>query len=104
MTPTLKLYGLLAIGGAVATTLDALGSTANVISLPLEALLFFNGIVLLLMVVDWAQVSGPQRAIAQREPLPRLSIGRDNPVTLKVSAPKAAAKLQIFDRYPADLD
>ncbi|MEM1293555.1 MAG: DUF58 domain-containing protein [Cyanobacteria bacterium P01_H01_bin.162] len=104
MTPTLKLYGLLAIGGAVATTLDALGPTANVISLPLEALLFFNGIVLLLMVLDWAQVNGPQRAIVQREPLPRLSIGRDNPVTLKVSAPKAAAKLQIFDRYPADFD
>ncbi|MEM9117678.1 MAG: DUF58 domain-containing protein [Cyanobacteria bacterium P01_F01_bin.56] len=104
MTPTLKLYGLLAIGGAVATTLDALGPTANVISLPLEALLFFNGIVLLLMVLDWAQVNGPQRASVQREPLPRLSIGRDNPVTLKVSAPKAAAKLQIFDRYPADFD
>ncbi|RZM79741.1 DUF58 domain-containing protein [Leptolyngbya iicbica] len=104
MTPTLKLYGLLAISGGIATALDALGSTEAVITFPLEAMLFINGIILLLMVVDWAQVNGPQRAIAQREKLPRLSIGRDNPVTLKVSAPKAAAKLQIFDRYPTDFD
>jgi len=104
MTPTLKLYGLLAIAGGVATALDALGPTEAVISLPLEAMLFVNGMILLLMVVDWAQVNGPQRAIAQRKKLPRLSIGRDNPVTLKVSAPKAAAKLQIFDRYPTDFD
>lgn len=104
MTPTLKLYGLLAIGGAIATALDALAPTETVLSFPLEAMLFFNGVVLLVMVVDWAQVSGPQRAIANREKLPRLSIGRDNPVTLKVSAPKAAARLQIFDRYPAAFD
>ncbi|MEM6520725.1 MAG: DUF58 domain-containing protein [Cyanobacteria bacterium P01_D01_bin.71] len=104
MTPTLKLYGLLAMGGAIATTLDALSPSESVISFPLEAMLFFNGVVLLLMVVDWAQVSGQQRAIAKREQLPRLSIGRDNPVTLKVTAPKARAQLQIFDRYPPEFD
>jgi len=104
MTPTLKLYGLLALGGAIATALDALSPTAATLSFPLEALLFFNGVVLLIMELDLAQVGGPPWAIANREQLPRLSIGRDNPVTLKVSAPKAAAKLQIFDRYPTDFD
>lgn len=102
MTPTLRLYSLLALGGIVATTLDALAPTERLFSVPLEMLLLFNGIVLLAMLVDWAQVSGPQRAIAAREKLPRLSIGRDNPVTLKVSAPRAAAQLQIFDRYPPE--
>ncbi|MGF1457573.1 MAG: DUF58 domain-containing protein [Leptolyngbyaceae cyanobacterium] len=104
MTPTLRLYGLLAMGGVIATTLDALSPSATVLSFPLEAMLFFDGVVLLLMVVDWAQVNGAQRAQVAREPLPRLSIGRDNPVTLKATAPKAPAQLQIFDRYPSDFD
>jgi len=104
MTPTLRLYGLLALGGVFATALDALAPTEAVLSFPLELMLLFDGLVLLVMGVDWAQVSGPQRAIATREQLPRLSIGRDNPVTLKVSAPKAAARLQIFDRYPPEFD
>ncbi|HEY9887142.1 MAG TPA: DUF58 domain-containing protein [Candidatus Obscuribacterales bacterium] len=104
MTPTLKLYGLLAIAGIAATTLKALTPTGVFFSLPLELMLGMDGLLLALMVVDWAQVTGPQRAIATREKLPRLSIGRDNPVTLKVSAPRTAAKLQIFDRYPPEFD
>ncbi|MGD1927341.1 MAG: DUF58 domain-containing protein [Leptolyngbyaceae cyanobacterium] len=104
MTPTLKFYGLLATGGVVATALNALAPTQNIFSFPLEGMLVFDGVMLLVMLVDWAQVNGQQRAIATRTKLPRLSIGRDNPVTIEVSAPKAAAKLQIFDRYPVDFD
>lgn len=101
MTPTLKLYGLLAVGGAVATALKALGPAETAISFPLEAMLFFDGMLLLIALVDWLQVSGERRAIAQREKLPRLSIGRDNPVTLKVSTARGTT-VQIFDRYPVE--
>lgn len=102
MTPTLRLYGLLVCTGAIATALDATTPGENVLSFPLEFMLVVNGLLLLLMLADWAQVSGGRRAIVQRETLPRLSIGRDNPVTLTVSAPKAAARLDIFDRYPPE--
>lgn len=104
MTPTLKLYGLLALSGAIATALSGLAPTDTFFSFPLEAMLLVDGLLLLVMVVDWAQVSGAQRAIATREKLPRLSIGRQNPVTLKLTAPKAATKLQVFDRYPPEFD
>ena len=104
MTPTLRLYGLLALGGLAATAMDALTSPVRVFSFPLEAMLLFDGLVLLVMLVDWAQVKGSQRAIATREKPPRLSIGRDNPVTLKVSTSRAAARLQIFDCYPVEFD
>ncbi|MDB9528886.1 DUF58 domain-containing protein [Oscillatoria sp. CS-180] len=104
MSPTLKLYGLLAAGGAIATAMNALsGPSETFLSFPLEAMLLFDGFVLLVALIDWAQVSDQQRAKVRREKLPRLSIGRDNPVTIHVSTMKAAT-LQIFDRYPNDFD
>ncbi|NER80035.1 MAG: DUF58 domain-containing protein [Leptolyngbya sp. SIO1D8] len=104
MTPTLRLYGLLVIGGAIATLLNALAPSSNPFSAPLAAMLVFDGAVLCLMLLDGAQVNGARRAIVQREKLPRLSIGRDNPVTLTVSAPKTSVTLQIYDRYPPEFD
>jgi uncharacterized protein (DUF58 family) len=102
MTPTRKLYGLLALGGVIATILEALDPSGNLFTVSLTAMLGFNGAVLAVMVLDWAQVSEANRAIVRRDSLPRLSIGRNNPVALQVSAPKAPARLQIFDRYPPE--
>lgn len=104
MTPTLRLYGLLIVGGVVATLLNAMTPSDNPFSAPLGLMLLFDGIVILLMFLDGWQVTGQQQAIVRREKLPRLSIGRDNPVTLKVSAPSTAVTLQIYDRYPAEFD
>lgn len=104
MTPTLRLYGLLMVGGVVATLLNAMAPSVNPFSAPLGVMLLFDGVVILLMFLDGWQVTGRQQAIVRREKLPRLSIGRDNPVTLKVSAPGAAVTLQIYDRYPAEFD
>ena len=104
MTPTLRLYGLLVIGGTIATLLNALAPSENPVSAPLGAMLLFDGAVFMLMLIDGIQVRGVQRAIVRREKLPRLSIGRDNPVTLTVSAPRTAAMLQIYDRYPPEFD
>lgn len=104
MTPTLRFYGLLILGGVVATLLNAMAPSDNPFSAPLGLLLLFDGVVILLMFLDGLQVMGRQQAIVRREKLPRLSIGRENPVTLKVSAPRAAVNLQIYDRYPAAFD
>ncbi len=104
MTPTLRLYGFLALGGVVATLMSAIAPSEQFFSFPLEVMLLFDAGVLLAAMVDWAQVNGAHRAIVTREKLPRLSIGRENPVTLTVKAPRARADLQIFDCYPADFD
>jgi uncharacterized protein (DUF58 family) len=37
-----------------------------------------------------------------RHPLPRLSIGRDNPVVLAVRSPNQAAKIRLRDHYPLE--
>ena len=108
MSPTLRLYGLLIIGGAIATFLEALAPANQVLSLPLGILLLFDSSVVALMVLDGLLVRGGRRAIVQREQLPRLSIGRDNPVTLTVSAPAksglrlAGLQLHLYDRYPPE--
>lgn len=111
MTPTLRLYGLLAIGGAIATFLNTLTPAESAIAAaPLTLMLAFDGVVLMLMVLDWLQVSGNRRAIVQRAKLPRLSIGRDNPVKLTVAGPQSrglqldSLQLRIYDRYPAEFD
>jgi len=104
MTPTLRLYGLLALGGVVATLLSALAPSDTVFSPALEVMLFFDGVVLVTMLLDGAQVNGQYRAVVRREKLPRLSIGRDNPVTLRVAALRSPAVLQIYDRYPPEFD
>ena len=104
MTPTLRLYGLFVIGGVVATFLNTIAPSASPVSALLVAMLLFDGIVLALMVVDGTQVSGARRSRLQREKLPRLSIGRDNLVTLTISTPQATTTLQIYDCYPPEFD
>ena len=110
MIPTPKLYGLLILGGAIATLLDALTPSETVFSAVLGAMLLFDGAVLALMLLDWAQISSARQVIVRREKLPRLSIGRDNPVTLTITAPKAGGlrssslSVYIYDRYPSQFD
>ena len=110
MTPTSRLYGFLILGGVIATLLNAWAPSENFFSALLGAMLLFDGAVGVLMFLDWAQVSGSRRATVQREKLPRLSIGRDNPVTLIVSTPQGGGSrspnisLSIYDRYPPQFD
>ncbi|MEO0540422.1 MAG: DUF58 domain-containing protein, partial [Cyanobacteria bacterium P01_A01_bin.105] len=67
-------------------------------------MLLFDGSVLLLMLVDGLLVSSNRRPTIQREPLQRLSIGRDNAVTLTIQAKGIPADLHIYDPYPAALN
>ena len=68
-------------------------------SLSILVTLLFDGIVLGLMVVDSLTVQR-YRVQITRQFLPRLSIGRDNPVVIAVKLGKRPATIQICDYYP----
>ncbi len=98
IVPTRRFYGLLAAIGAIAAIF-----TGFVGSIPaLGLLLGADGVLLLLAITD-AGIARSSRVEIERRPLDRLSIGRDNPVVLKVR-PRAegarACQLQIRDSYP----
>lgn len=98
MIPTQRTYGLLIAGGLVATLLSNFVPESNRVSVALLTLFCFDGSVLVATLWDSWQV-GKQRVTIARAPLQRLSIGRENPIELTLSARKAADVL-IYDRYP----
>lgn len=102
MIPTQRTYGLLAVGGVIATLLTTFADGTNRFSLGLLTLLCFDGVVLLAMVIDGLRVR-QQRVEISRAPLQRLSIGRENEIALAI-ATQASADILIYDRYPADFE
>ncbi|MEM9162189.1 MAG: DUF58 domain-containing protein, partial [Cyanobacteria bacterium P01_F01_bin.4] len=113
VTPTRRLYGVLAGGGAIATLLYAILPTAVLpdasapvpvsLSTILLGMLAFDGAVLGVMLLD-SVLTRARRATVSRETLHRLSIGRDNAVTLSVTADKVPADVLIYDSYPDAFD
>lgn len=103
MVPTGKTYRLLLAGGGAAVLLNALpgplAGAAHLVRL-LLLLLAFDGLVLLVMLWDGWQVRS-RRVQVTRSHLQRLSIGRDNPITLTLEPGQAAAALEIYDNYPS---
>jgi len=99
MIPTQRTYGLLIAGGLAATLLSNFVPESNRVSVALLTLFCFDGGVLLATFWDSLQVR-QRRVTITRSPLQRLSIGRDNPIELTLSAQNAAEVL-IYDRYPA---
>ncbi|WP_445634077.1 DUF58 domain-containing protein [Nostoc sp. DSM 114161] len=95
MVPSKRVYLLLVLGIAIAFILSFF--------LPIKATiaitLLFDVAVILLMVADGLQVRRYRVQITRELP-PRLSIGRDNPVVLKVTSQKVNAQIQIRDYYP----
>ena len=102
MLPTQRTYGLLVAGGAIATVLPNFAQGADRFSLALITLLCFDGAVLLAMIADGWMVRSRRVSIA-REPLQRLSIGRDNPVELQIES-KHQVEVLIYDRYPTEFE
>ncbi|MEN8446591.1 MAG: DUF58 domain-containing protein, partial [Cyanobacteria bacterium J06555_13] len=102
MIPTQRTYGLFVAGGLVAMLLSNFVPESNRFSMALLTLLCFDGIVLLATLWDSLQVRS-QRVTIARTPLQRLSIGRDNPIELTLSA-KKASDILIYDRYPAEFE
>lgn len=102
MVPTTRTYGLLVAGGAIATLLSSVSESPSRLSLAILGMLVFDGAVLLAMAWDGWQVK-KNRAQITRSPLHRLSIGRDNPMTLTLQ-PGTPTDLQIYDNYPVEFE
>jgi uncharacterized protein (DUF58 family) len=99
MIPTLRVYGLLALGGAIGALIAAFWPGDQRLILSVLALLLWNGLLLGLMIYDSLQAR-PHRVTITRAPLEKLSIGRDNPVTLTVTSQAQPATVAIRDSYP----
>jgi uncharacterized protein (DUF58 family) len=100
--PTGRTYGLLIGGGVAATLLTNFFDVPNRIVVVVMALLLFDGAVLALMFWDGLGVES-RRAVIQRDALHRLSIGRDNPISLHGES-AAPARLRLYDNYPTAFD
>lgn len=101
MIPTLRTYFLLTLVGLLATAIAALWRGENAVGWAVGLLVLLDLGVLVAALMDaWAGRNG--RVTVERLPLSRLSIGRDNPVTLMVQAGARSADLQIRDAYPLE--
>jgi uncharacterized protein (DUF58 family) len=102
MIPAQRIYWLLILGTIVGTGMATLGSSilpAPNLGTAILLTLAFDAVLLGLTVLDGLRVK-PYRVEVQREPLERLSIGRENPIRLRVQSGDRAAQLQIRDDYP----
>ena len=101
MIPTLRTYILLILVGLLATTIAALWRGEQAVGGAIGLMLLLDlGILVTALVDAWAGRNG--RATVERSPLSRLSIGRDNIVTLEVQAGNRSTDLQIRDAYPLE--
>ncbi|MBD2109042.1 DUF58 domain-containing protein [Nodosilinea sp. FACHB-13] len=100
--PTGRTYGLLLGGGLVVTLLTNFFDSPNRLAAALLALLLFDVAVLAVMFWDGFRVKS-RRATIKRDPLHRLSIGRDNPISLHGES-STPVRLRLFDNYPTAFD
>lgn len=102
MLPSQRVYWLLFFGtivGMIAATLGSDFINPRFLGGAIVATLGFDAIVLLAMVIDGMRMKN-HRVNVTRDPLNRLSIGRENPVTLQVKGGDRSAVVQIRDDYP----
>jgi uncharacterized protein (DUF58 family) len=101
--PTQRFYLLLGLGGAIALILASLlpqsapATRGQHLWLPLGLMLLWDLALLGLTLIDGLRVK-PHRITATRQLPPRLSIGRDNPITLQLqssSLPQGQSQTQI---------
>jgi uncharacterized protein (DUF58 family) len=97
MVPGRRVYLLLILGVAIAPIL----ATFFGVSQSIAIILLFDVVLMVLTIVDGARVRSHRVQISRELP-PRLSIGRDNPVTLTIkSAGNTDTFIEIHDFYPA---
>ncbi|MGG6264823.1 DUF58 domain-containing protein [Leptolyngbya sp. AN03gr2] len=96
MIPSLRTYGLLLVGGAIAAVLFLFDSQLSIV-----VLLLFDLIVLGLAFFDSSRVK-PHRVKVDRQVASRLSIGRDNLVSLNVESGARSTEIRIYDQYPIE--
>lgn len=100
MIPAARLYWFLLLSGAIATAVSVFVESSLRLQFGLVVLLVIDSILLLLGWWDSVQVRS-QRVEIQRQPLQRLSIGRDNKIELTIKTAQRSATLEIYDLYPA---
>lgn len=94
MIPTRRTYLLLGLGLAIAVGLDNAGLPDAWVLL---GLIGFDLAIIGFAIVDSWRV---RRVQVQRSPIPRLAIGRDNPIHLTVKNGPQAAAVRIQDAHP----
>jgi uncharacterized protein (DUF58 family) len=97
MIPSLRVYQLLFLGMSLGLSIASLRPSA--LGLALLATLLWDAVLLSLAIADSLRVKS-NRVEVIRQPLHRLSIGRENPVNLMVKTGRQPATLQIRDYYP----
>lgn len=97
MLPTRRFYLLLLLGLAIAPILSLVVGLRSAIA----ALIILDSLVFLLAILDALRVK-PHRLKLERQLNPRLSIGRDNPVTLSLHSGKRPIRVKIRDGYPLE--
>ena len=97
MIPSRRCYVLLAVGGMGAAILD-IAFTRQV---SLNFLWVYNFILLVAAIVDASQVKNNAVKV-EREEIQKLSVGRDNPIKLKITSGAGKAIAKIRDAYPTE--
>lgn len=95
MIPSQRAFLLLGLGMAIA----AFVATFFSLTLSFAITAIFDFVLLSLVVFDGFRVRF-HRIEVSRQPLGKLSIARDNPVTLSVRSPTTTARILIRDTYP----
>ncbi len=98
MIPARRTYGLLGVGMVVAAIVATVWDDRTRIAAWLITLLIWDGLILGLAIWDSSRGG---RVRVERSGLSKLSIGRDNVVSLSVEAGQAA-EVQIYDAYPIE--
>lgn len=102
MIPSLRLYQLLLLGTGLGLAIALMGdnpSSPTQLTIAVAVTLLYDAVLVGLGLVDSQRVRG-DRIQLTRQPLHRLSIGRDNPVQLTVRSGAQPAIVQIRDAYP----
>ncbi|MGB5972211.1 MAG: DUF58 domain-containing protein, partial [Nodosilinea sp.] len=100
--PTARTYGLLLGVGVAAMLLTNFFGSPSRLTVALLGLMLFDGVVLAAMFWDGLRVNS-RRATVRRDPLHRLSIGRDNFVFLRGESSRPVY-LRLYDNYPTAFD
>ncbi len=96
MVPSRLVYILLSLGMAIAILVAILKN----LQIAVVILLTYDAVVLLLTVIDAFKVKA-NRVEIKRHHTERLSVGRDNVITLLVKSSKTPARILIKDNYPS---
>ena len=97
MIPSRRCYVLLAVGGVGAAILDIVFTR----QVSLNFLQIYNCALLVATIVDASQVKNNAIKV-EREEIQKLSVGRDNPIELKITSSKGQAIAKIRDAYPTE--